>query len=314
MDLAWLMPLSLVCGLVLDRWLGEPEFAHPLVGFGRLAGWLERALNKPRLRGGRARGALALTVLVLPVLLALIWLWEWAAQHRLWQWGLGSVALYLALGWKSLEAHIAPILTALKQERLVQARQATALIVSRDCQDLSAGEVARAATESLLENTSDAVIAPMFWFALAGVPGVIGYRLVNTLDAMWGYRNERFADFGWAAARLDDALNFIPARLTAIGFIVCSRSWRGVDSWRRCAAYWASPNAGPVLASGAGSLGVSLGGPASYHGIRQSKPATPGRAVAVADLPRAIGLARRTVIFSALVLVSGRGLVAWGAM
>lgn len=172
--------------------------------------------------------------------------------------------------------------------------------------------MARAATESLLENTSDAVIAPLFWFALAGAPGVIGYRLINTLDAMWGYRSARFADFGWAAARLDDCVNFIPARLTAIGIVVCSRSWRGIGNWRRCAAYWASPNAGPVLAAGAGSLGVSLGGAASYHGVRQSKPATPGRPVAVADLSRAIRLTRRTVIFSALVLVAGHGLISWG--
>lgn len=114
MSALWLMPLSLVCGLVLDRWLGEPKHGHPLVGFGRLAGLLEGALNRPGAEGGRARGALALTALVLPVLALTIWLCEWADQHSLWQFVVGAVALYLAVGWQSLEAHIEPIVGRFK--------------------------------------------------------------------------------------------------------------------------------------------------------------------------------------------------------
>ncbi|MDO6747956.1 adenosylcobinamide-phosphate synthase CbiB [Gilvimarinus sp. 1_MG-2023] len=308
-----LLCLCVLAGLLLDRLLGEPKYGHPLVGFGRIATWLEARLNQPinsrvssRLNATiavKALGVLAFLLATVPWLLLASWLWWGLDLHWLWRCLIGSVAVYLAVGWQSLELHVQAIVTALERGQLPQAQKATGLIVSRDCESLSEEGVVRAATESLLENTSDAVIAPLFWFAVAGVPGIVLYRLSNTLDAMWGYRNSRFVHFGWAAARFDDGLNFIPARISALALIVGALSFRGFAVWRQCACYWSSPNAGPVLAAGAGSLGIVLGGGASYHGVWQNKPATPGNAATLNDLPRAIVLTRRAVIISALALL-----------
>lgn len=293
---------ALVLGLLLDRLLGEVPRYHPLVGFGAFASRIERRLNKNASRG---RGLLAWCVAVLPwVLLALVIdillpASGWFA-HLVWC----ALAVYFAVGWRALNEHIKPIVSALQTEDLELARNEVSKIVSRDCEQLTEAEVAKAALESLLENTSDAIIAPLFWFALAGVPGVVLYRAANTLDAMWGYRNLQFSRFGWAAARIDDLLNIIPARITAVSFALCSGSLNGIVFWRRYANYWLSPNAGPVLAAGAGALGVSLGGGARYHGLWQEKPATPGRCAGAQDLSRAIKLVCRTVVLCVVVLLA----------
>jgi adenosylcobinamide-phosphate synthase len=153
--------------------------------------------------------------------------------------------------------------------------------------------VVPATTESVLENGNDGIFGALFWFVIAGTPGCLFYRLANTLDAMWGYRNRHYDDFGWAAARLDDLLNTIPARLTALSYALLGATGRALHCWRSQAGAWESPNAGPVMASGAGALGISLGGPARYGGQWRNRPLLgEGQPPRTADIGRALSLVR----------------------
>ena len=288
----------MVAGVLLDFLLGEARRWHPLVGFGNLAIALERRLN----RGGRrfARGVLAWTLAVLPLTAAaalLVWL---AAPLGAWlAFALHAVMLYFALGLRSLRDHNLPIAEALAREDLPNARLLTARIVSRDTTSASEIELTKASAESLLENGNDAVFGTLFWFIVAGGPGAVMFRMANTLDAMWGYRTERLRQFGCAAARLDDALNYVPARLTALSYVVLApglqakrRAWR---CWHAQAPAWSSPNAGPVMASGAGALGVQLGGAAIYDGeVEHRPPLGHGEPATGADIGRAWQLVVRT--------------------
>nr|WP_229429355.1 adenosylcobinamide-phosphate synthase CbiB [Massilia sp. ST3] len=285
------LALLLVAGILLDLLLGEARRWHPLVGFGHLAGWLERRLN----RGGARfwRGAAAWLLAVLP-LSAVSWLMLDSAG--LW---LHAILLYLCIGLRSLRDHTLPIYVALREGDLAQARMLTARIVSRDTADAGEADLAKASAESLLENGNDAVFGTLFWFVVAGGPGAVLFRLANTLDAMWGYRNARYTLFGRCAARTDDLLNYLPARLTALSYVLLAgsdraRAWR---CWRTQAPAWSSPNAGPVMASGAGALGVSLGGAATYDGeVEHRPPLGAGPAAAAADILRAWRLVSRTTL------------------
>ena len=253
--------LLTVAGVALDALLGEPQRRHPLVAFGNFASRLEQRFNAGG-RGWRSHGVTAWCLAVVPLtLLALILSWL-----PMIGWVVEVLALYCALGMRSLGEHVLPVADALRRGDLDEARRRVGFLVSRQTAELDEPAVARAATESVLENGSDAVFAALFWFLVAGAPGVVLYRLSNTLDAMWGYRNERFERFGWAAARIDDLLNYVPARLVALTYAVLGKARLAFACWRQQAPLWDSPNAGPVMASGAGALGVELGGPAVYHG------------------------------------------------
>lgn len=276
--------IAALAGVALDAALGEPRRWHPLVGFGRLAARLEQRFN-PSGGGWRSHGVSAWCLAVLPLTL----LTGLLAQLPWIGWLVQIIALYAALGLRSLDQHAQPVAQALRLGDLPEARVRVGHMVSRNTAGLDATGVARAGTESVLENGSDAVFAALFWFLLVGAPGVVLYRLSNTLDAMWGYRNERFERFGWAAAKIDDVLNYVPARLVALTYALLGRTWLALRCWRRQAPQWDSPNAGPVMAAGAGSLGVSLGGAAVYHGELHQRPLLgEGPAPKARDIERAM--------------------------
>lgn len=295
--------LSLCAGVALDTLLGEPRRTHPLVLFGRLADRLEHWLNRqPQQPAARLDGLLAWSLAVLPPTLLAALLSQLP--------GLGGLCdilfLYAALGLRSLGDHLLPVHQALQQQDLPAARQRVSYLVSRETAGLDAQGVARAATESALENGADAVFASLFWFALAGAPGVVLHRLANTLDAMWGYRTHRFARFGWTAARMDDLLNYLPARLTALTYALLGHTRSALACWCRQAPRWDSPNAGPVMAAGAGAIQVRLGGPARYHGQRHQRPRLGlGASAGAGDICRALQLVRRGVLLWLLLALSG---------
>ena len=287
----------IIIALGLDYCLGEPCRYHPLVGFGQLAEWLERLIYKD----SRQLGIVAVLVLIIPPTFVGAYIQRFPLDMVF-----ATLLLYLAIGWTSLTAHAQAVYQSLLTDDLPGARQRISLMVSRDTAELDEEGVVKATLESVLENGNDAIFAAIFWFALAGAPGVIVYRLANTLDAMWGYRNERYIHFGWFAARFDDVLNLIPARLTALGYSVVGNTGMALRCWSNQSARWKSPNAGPVMAAGAGSLGILLGGPADYHGISQQRPQLgDGRSPEISDIQNALILIRRTLAFYLLVLLAG---------
>lgn len=292
----------LVAALVLDRLLGDPQRGHPLAGFGVLVAGAERCGHADSVW----RGGVWVLVLVVPFGLAAWWLSRLPGG-----WLLELAVLWLALGGRGLEEHARRVADALHAGDLPGARHAVGMLVSRDTTELEAAGIRAATTESVLENGNDAVFATVFWFLVAGGAGVVVYRLVNTLDAMWGYRTPRYARFGRVAARLDDALNWVPARLTSLAYALAGNARTALRCWRMQGPRWKSPNAGPVMASGAGALGVTLGGPARYAGGTEERPelgagGTPGPGTIEAALrlvDRALAIWLVVIATGVLILV-----------
>jgi len=300
------MPLMMLAAVLLDRLLGEPRRFHPLVGFGRLARYVEktfygRADAPPAAR--RLRGVTAVAVLLAPLTLLAAWLQQSVFFGALFS----IVLLYFAIAPRSLGEHAGRVAAAFSTGDMPAARQQVGMMVSRDTGQMDEEDVARAAVESVLENGNDAVFGALFWFALLGAPGALLYRLANTLDAMWGYRNARYNDFGRAAARLDDALNYLPARLTALTYALLGKTRSALHCWWQQAPAWDSPNAGPVMAAGAGALDLQLGGAAIYHGATEQRPALgTGAAPQAADIGRAVSLVQRGLwLWLGLLLAAG---------
>ena len=280
--------LMLCAAVLLDRLLGEPQRFHPLAGFG----WLARRIEQMLYGASYLRGIAALCAVTLPFVVVAAWLQSFAITGTL----CAVLLLYFAIAPRSLREHAERVSAACANHDLPAARAAVGMMVSRDTAQLNEEGVARATVESVLENGNDAIFSALFWFVVAGAPGVVLYRLSNTLDAMWGYRNARYNEFGWAAARLDDVLNYIPARLTALSYALAGHTRSALQCWRAQAASWESPNAGPVMAAGAGALQVRLGGAAVYHGVVSERPLLGcGAEVECGDIARAVRLVQRTV-------------------
>ena len=280
-----IIPLS----LLLDRILGEPNRLHPLVGYGAIVDSIEKVLNRGTYK--ITKGLIAWIIAVLPI----VWL-TYLIDQWLGGWWMSILCGYLAIGWQSLRQHGQWIEEALIVGDLETARTKLGWIVSRDTSSLNEEEISRGCIESLLENGSDAIFAPLFWLAVGGAPAVVLYRLCNTLDAMWGYRNDRYEQFGKVSARVDDLLNLIPARLTALSYAIAGDFNNAMKSWRALIGQWYSPNAGVVMATGAGALSVSLGGTATYHGKQKSRPTLGlGPSPKAKDLTRALILIDRCV-------------------
>ena len=303
-----LLTFSLLIAFMLDFLVGEPRRWHPLVGFGNVANWLENKLNHVPNKSSfltRLWGLIAWALLILPIVVLLYWL---EAQVLSTQSGfvLGIVCLTFAIGTKSLIQHARAVADALKKPDLILARKKIAMIVSRDTSNSDEKAINIATIESVLENGSDAIFAAIFWFAVLGAPGVVLYRLTNTLDAMWGYRTERFNSFGWAAARIDDGLNWLPARLTALSYALVGNIRSAFACWLKQAKHWHGINPGVVMATGAGALKVKLGGTAMYHGENIVRPElgcdnTPQ----VTDIDRSIQLVSKSIIIWLLFIAVG---------
>lgn len=289
-------------GYGLDRLLGDPRRGHPVAAFGRLAGGLEKRLYADgRLDGAAYAGILVGGAVGLGAGLARLTR-DRPVAHVL----LTAGATWAVLGGRSLEREAAAVARQLDANDLPAAREQITHLVGRDPADLDAGELARACVESVAENTSDAVVAPLFWGAVAGVPGLLGYRAANTLDAMVGHRSARYRRFGWASARLDDVLNWVPARLAAALTVALGSNRRGAArAALHDAAAHPSPNAGLVEAAFAGGLGLRLGGTNRYGDELEDRGQLgDGRPPAAADIPRTVALSRR-VGFAAMLFGLG---------
>lgn len=259
--------LILLCALGLDALLGEPRWLwdrapHPAVLMGRLIGWADTRFNQGRRQ--RLKGMLVLLALCVGA---------WLLGHVLAAFGpvVEILVAAMLLAQKSLSDHVVAVAVALRKS-VAEGRASVAMIVGRDTAEMDGPAIARGAIESAAENLSDGVIAPAFWFLIGGLPGLLVYKITNTADSMIGYRTERHLNFGWAAARFDDLLNLIPARLTALMMALphgVLRMWPQIATEAR---RHRSPNAGWPEAAMARALGVALSGPRSYDGTVQDFP------------------------------------------
>src|SRR4051794_32576845 len=299
---------GLALGALADLVLGDPRRGHPVAGFGRAASALERRVWRDSRRSG-ATYAVALV----GGAAGLGWGLDRGTRGRpLARTAVTALATWTVLGGTSLGRAAGRMHRALDAADLDPARAALPALAGRDPNGLDGGELARATVESVAENTSDAAVAPLFWGAVAGLPGLLGYRAVNTLDAMVGHRSPRYERFGWASARLDDAANWVPARLTAALTVACAPlagasaagAWR---TWQRDGAAHPSPNAGRCEAAMAGALGVRLGGRNVYGSRVEDRPHLGnGRLPEAGDIPRAVRLSRLVWVTAAVLAAGAR--------
>jgi adenosylcobinamide-phosphate synthase len=295
-------------GLLGDLLLGDPRRGHPVAVFGRAAGAVERVLW----RDHRGWGALHTAVCVGGAAGLAAVASRAVRPSRAASVALTAAATWAVVGGTTLGREARAIGDALADGEIETARERLPHLCGRDPQALDAAGIARAVVESVAENTSDAVVGALVWGAVGGVPGLVGFRAVNTLDAMVGHKSPRYRRYGWASARLDDVAGWPGARLTAVLAALAGDSPRGAArAWRVDAVKHPSPNAGPVEASFAGALGVRLGGTLSYGGRVEHRPELngAGRAVHVDDIERAVRLSRRVGWLALGVSAGGRLLV-----
>ena len=296
------MALAIGLGSALDAIAGDPARYHPVAGFGRIATKLERLLWHPR----RADGVVYVGLLVAAAAAA-----GRCANRRP---ELRLLSVWAVLGGRSLRRHALLLADALEQGDLDDARRRAPALVGRDPAMLDSDDLARAVVESVAENTGDAIVAPLLWFAVAGAPGALAYRAINTLDAMVGHRNERYERFGWAAARLDDLANWPAARLggalaALLAPVVGGRPLETARIVLRDGKAHPSPNAGRLEAAFAGALSVRLGGRNVYDGRVELRPSLgDGRAPTIEDIRRAVRLSRAVSVASTALFAGA----AWG--
>ena len=264
-----LIILPLLLGWLLDFNFGDPSrLPHPIVWFGKMISWGEHRLNKGSHR--MAKGAMMAVCFILLVFFVMWGFKQLVPSMVLWL-IVDTAIIFYCLAGTTLIREVREVFLALDRS-LDEGRQQVARIVGRETSQLSAQEVRTAALETLAENLSDGVIAPLFWFALLGTPGMLAYKMVNTLDSMIGYRTERYKDFGCWAARIDDVANYIPARLTALLMVIASGKWSLLKFVWKNGRKHASPNSGYPEAALAGILNCRFGGPHYYFGELFDKP------------------------------------------
>ena len=296
--------LPLLAGWILDLLLGDPQWLpHPVVWFGKAIAACEHKLNRGHHR--KAKGAVV-AILLIAFVFALTWL------IRYWLLSLSSyllllfdtVIIFYCLAGTTLIREVREVFFALDRS-LEEGRQQVARIVGRDTSELSAQEVRTAALETLAENLSDGVIAPLFWFSLLGTPGMLAYKMVNTLDSMIGYKTERYKDFGCWAAHIDDVANYIPARLTALLMILASGKLNLLAFVWKNGPRHASPNSGYPEAALAGILNCRFGGPHYYFGQLFDKPyiGENERPLTTADMKKAVRVNRVAEIWMLLLVL-----------
>lgn len=302
----WVLPLLI--GSLLDKWLGDPVWLpHPVVGFGKLISFFEHRWNKGRHR--RLKGAIASVSLVIgtfAIVLGVV-----VAAYRISPWLyliLASVGVFYCLAGKTLICEVRDVFRAADRS-LEEGRKQVSRIVGRDTAQLTDQEVRTAALETLAENLSDGVIAPLCWYLIGGLPGMMAYKMINTLDSMIGYRNERYRLFGTWAARMDDVANYLPARLTALLMVLASGRLGLLRFVCRYGKEHASPNSGYPEAALAGILNCCFGGPHNYFGELVYKPfiGITHRELTSADMIRAIRINRiaewEMIVFMLLAFV-----------
>lgn len=304
--------LPLLVGVLMDCVLGDPMgLPHPVVGYGRLISFFEHRWNHGQNR--KLKGML-MTVLLVAGVAAVVWgVLVMARNLSVWlEVVLSAVLVFYCLAGKTLIDEVQAVFreTDISLER---GRKQVARIVGRDTSELTAQEVRIAALETLAENLSDGVVAPLFWYMVAGVPGMMAYKMVNTLDSMVGYKNERYRNFGCFAARLDDVANYIPARLTALLMVLVSGRWSLLAFVKRYGRQHASPNSGYPESALAGILDCRFGGPHVYFGQVVDKPwiGENCRAVNTADMQVAVAVNRRVEVVLLLVYFLIVGCIAW---
>jgi adenosylcobinamide-phosphate synthase len=278
-----------------DLALGDPKRGHPVALFGQVAAALERVTYRDTKVAGTLHAGLMVAA---AALLGTAVESATARRGRLWSVAATGTATWICLGGTSLARTGLEMSRLLERDDVEAARRLLPSLCGRDPATLDGAGLTRAALESVAENTSDAQVAPLLWAMAGGVPAVLAYRAINTLDSMIGHRSPRYIRFGWAAARLDDLANYVAARATAVLVVVCAPLVGGspsgaVRAWRGDAGRHPSPNAGVVEAAFAGALGVRLGGPNQYHHELQIRPTLgDGEQSTVADLRRAVALSR----------------------
>ncbi len=262
---------ALVCGFLLDAFIGDPyHMPHPVRLFGNAISWGENWLNKGKLK--TIKGAFLTLTLVVIVWLVLMFITKQLIHVPVILCVFTTIMVYYGLANRCLIDEVLKVEKQLSQHSIDAGRRQLSFIVGRETSKLSENQIRTAALETLSENLSDGVIAPLFYFALGGIPAMFAYKMINTLDSMIGYKNSRYKQFGMSAARLDDIVNFIPARITALLMILVSFNMRGLQFMFRFGNKHASPNSGYPESVLAGILDCRFGGPNTYHGQLVEKP------------------------------------------